>query len=74
MPSYIAQSGDLDRCYRYLTDSLTTLRDRAPQLLIKFKSGALVMQFDTNNMCYTCSFIGLGGFQESWCKSDDGFP
>ena len=44
MPLYIAQSGDLDRCYRCLTDSLTTLKDRATQLLIKYKSGALVTQ------------------------------
>ena len=37
MPLYIAQSGDLDRCYRCLTDRLTTLKDRATQLLIKYK-------------------------------------
>ena len=41
---YIAQSGDLDRCYRCLTDRLTTLKDSATQLLIKYKSGALVTQ------------------------------
>ena len=49
MPLYIAKSGDLDRCYRCLTDSLTdsltTLKDRATQLLIKYKSGALVTQW-----------------------------
>ena len=45
MPLYIAQSGDLDRCYRCLTDRLTTLKDRATQLLIKYKSGALVTQY-----------------------------
>ena len=44
MPLYIAKSGDLDRCYRCLTDSLTTLKDRATQLLIKYKNGALVTQ------------------------------
>ena len=44
MPLYIAQSGDLDRCYRCLTDWLTTLKDRATQLLKKYKSGALVTQ------------------------------
>ena len=44
MPLYIAQSGDLDRCYRCLTDRLTTLKDRATQLLIMYKSGALVTQ------------------------------
>ena len=46
MPLYIAKSGDLDRCYRCLTDSLTHshLKDSATQLLIKCKSGALVTQ------------------------------
>ena len=44
MPLYIAKSGDLDRCYRYLTDSLT-LKDRATQLLKKYKNGALVTQY-----------------------------
>ena len=48
MPLYIAKSGDLDRCYRCLTDSLThsltTLKDRATQILIKYKSGALMIQ------------------------------
>ena len=37
MPLYIAQTGDLDRCYRCLTDWLTTLKDRATQLLINYK-------------------------------------
>ena len=45
MPLYIAQSGDLDRCYRCLTDRLTTLKDSATQLLTKYKSGALVTQY-----------------------------
>ena len=45
MPLYIAQSGDLDRCHACLTDRLTTLKDRATQLLIKYKSGALVTQY-----------------------------
>ena len=51
MPLYIAKSGDLDRCYRCLTHSLThsltTLKDRATQLLIKYKSGALVTQYSS---------------------------
>ena len=51
MPLYIAQSGDLDRCYRclpyWLTDS-QTLKDRATQLLTKYKSGALVTQHGWN--------------------------
>ena len=37
-----AKSGDLDRCYRCLTDSQS--KDRAAQLLTKYKSGALVTQ------------------------------
>ena len=48
MPLYMAKSGDLDRCHRCLTDSLThsltTLKDSATQLLKKYKSGALVTQ------------------------------
>ena len=43
MPLYIAQSGDLDRCNECLTDG-QTLKDSATQLLIKYKSGALVTQ------------------------------
>ena len=43
MPLYIAQSGDLDRYHRCLTDS-QTLKDKATQLLIKYKSGVLVTQ------------------------------
>ena len=45
MPLYIAQRGDLVRCYRCLSDSLThsqTLKNSATHLLIKYKSGALV--------------------------------
>ena len=51
MPLYIAKSGDLDRCYRCLTDSLThsQMKDRATQLLIKYKSGALVTQQESSN-------------------------
>ena len=49
MRLYIGQSGDLDICYRCLTDDwLThwqTLKDRATQLLIKYKTGALVTQY-----------------------------
>ena len=43
MPLYIAQSGDWVRCYRCLTHS-QTLKDRATQLLVKYRSGALVTQ------------------------------
>ena len=43
MPLYIAQSGDIEGCHACLTDS-QTLKDRATQLLIKYKSGALVTQ------------------------------
>ena len=45
MPLYIAKSGDLEGCHACLTDRLTTLKDRATQLLIKYKSGALVTKF-----------------------------
>ena len=41
MPLYIAQGGS------GRTDSLTTLKDSATQLLIKYKSGALVTQLKT---------------------------
>ena len=44
MPLYIAQSGDLEGCNACLTDG-QTLKDRATQLFIKYKSGALVTQF-----------------------------
>ena len=43
MPLYIEQSGDVDRCHGCPTDG-QTLKDRATQPLIKYKSGALVMQ------------------------------
>ena len=43
MPLYIAQSGDLEGCNACLTDG-QTLKDSATQLLIKYKSGALVTQ------------------------------
>ena len=44
MPLYIAKSGDLGRCYQCLTDS--QCKDRATQLLTKYKSGALVTQYE----------------------------
>ena len=44
MPLYIAQSGQLSRMPNGLTDWLTTLKDRATQLRIMYKSGALVTQ------------------------------
>ena len=43
MPLYIAQSGDLVECHECLSNT-QTLKDRATQLLIKYKSGALVTQ------------------------------
>ena len=43
MPLYIAKSGDLGRYHACLTDG-QTLKDRATQLLKKYKSGALVTQ------------------------------
>ena len=45
MPLYIAKCGDLDRCYRCLTDSQS--KDSATQLLTKYKSGALATQWLT---------------------------
>ena len=40
--------------------SLTTLKDRATQLLIKFKSGALVTQF-----VFGALFVSRDGFKSS---------
>ena len=45
MPLYIAKSGDLEGCNACLTDG-QTLKDSATQLLTKYKSGALVTQYD----------------------------
>ena len=42
MPLYIAKSGDLEGCHGRTHSQ--TLKDRATQLLIKYKSGALVTQ------------------------------
>ena len=49
MPLYIAKSGDLEGCHACLTDRLTTSKDRATQLLIRYKSGALVTQLQYKN-------------------------
>ena len=46
MPLYITQSGDLVECHGCLTQ---TLKDRATQLLIKYKSGALVTQLQKDS-------------------------
>ena len=58
MPLYIAQSGDLDRCYRCLTHWLThsQRKDRATQLLIKYKSGALVTQYSATQLVQSLKF------------------
>ena len=42
MPLYIAKSVNLEGCHACLTDS--QCKDSATQLLIKYKSGALVTQ------------------------------
>ena len=56
MPLYIAKSGDLEGCHACLTDRLTTLKDRATQLLIKYKSGALVTQKEEgDDRDYACN-------------------
>ena len=59
MPLYIAKSGDLDRCYRCLTDSLThsQTKDSATQLLTKYKSGALVTQIRETNQSSVCDIF-----------------
>ena len=62
MPLHIEQSGDLDRCH-----GLTTLKNRATQLLIKYKSGALVTQWMI--LVTNCSYVSYhptngGGVQQ----------
>ena len=72
MPLYIAQSGDLDRCHGCLTDS-QTLKDRAIQLLKKYKSGALVTQLGFTK-CKLSSFllvddiVTLSNFRGQQCQ------
>ena len=58
MPLYIAKSGDLEGCHACLTDSLThsQRKDRATQLLIKYKSGALVTQLASQYIS-VCNFL-----------------
>ena len=68
MPLYIAKSGDLDRCYRCLTDWQTTLKDRATQLLIKYKSGALVTQYGKHILS---PFLGFMNFYWFIIKSGE---
>ena len=52
----------------WLTDRLTTLKNRATQLLIKYKSGALVTQksiFNALPRCHLCTFIwNCRGFKQ----------
>ena len=63
MPLYIGESGDLDRCHGCLTDSLThwqTLKDRATQLLINYKSGTLVTQCLSGNRELLPNCDGVG--------------
>ena len=54
MPLYIEPSRDLDRCHGCLTHSLTTLKDRATQLLIKYKS--------RNVICSIIFYVNLPEF------------
>ena len=72
MPLYIAKSGDLDRCHQCLADSLTrsqTLKDRATQLLIKYKSGALVTQFLLVLLVLLTDAAGtMLGSRQSWAQ------
>ena len=70
MPLYIEQSGDLDRCYRCLTNSLThgqTLKDRATELLIKCKSGALVTQFKSFHVGVPLESEQFWRMMSAWC-------
>ena len=69
MPLYIAKSGDLEGCHACLTHSLTDshLKDSATQLLIKFKTGALVTQSYTKVFFY---YHISDGF---YCHISDGF-
>ena len=57
MPLYIAKSGDLEGCHACLTDWLTDsqCKDSATQLLTKYKSGALVTQWNGGAARY-CEF------------------
>ena len=60
MPLYIAQSGDLEGCYRCLTTDSQTLKDSATQLLTKYKSGALVTQLSIyGNSSYNVVFVNI---------------
>ena len=57
MPLYIKRSGDLLKCHGCLTDR-QALKDRATQLLIKFKTGALVTQFElTKDHVLTSAYV-----------------
>ena len=86
MPLYLAQRGDLVRCYQCLTDLLTavhwltTLKDRATQLLIKCKTGALVTQkavlghYAVTIKIWDCELCDQSdqperGFDELWSSS-----
>ena len=67
MPLYIEKSGDLEGCHACLTDSLTHshLKDRATQLLIKYKSGALVTQLQVTDVCKSCFVYQMSALQPS---------
>ena len=66
MPLYIKQSGDLVRCHRYLTDR-QTLKDRATELLIKYKSGALVTQFKSFHVRVPLESEQFWRIMSAWC-------
>ena len=71
MPLYIAKRGDLEGCHACLTDSLTDshLKDRATQLLIKYKSGALVTQFLLVLLVLLTDAAGtMLGSRQSWAQ------
>ena len=50
------RSGQVSPMPDSLTHSLTTLKDSATQLLIKYKNGALVTQYAFSKMFFYCSY------------------
>ena len=66
MPLYIKQSGDLVRCRGCQTDR-QTLKDRATELLIKYKSGALVTQFKSFHVRVPLESEQFWRIMSAWC-------
>ena len=66
MPLYIKQSGDLVRCHGCQTDR-QTLKDRATELCIKYKSGALVTQFKSFHVGVPLESEQFWRIMSAWC-------